>query len=61
MPKAPRSAKQKVADLKKLADWEAKQAKVNRISDNKEMILIGYVLGSVVILIAGFIGMSLGL
>lgn len=42
MPKAQRSAKQKAADLKKLQDWEAKQAEENRISNDNEVFIKGF-------------------
>lgn len=45
MPKAQRSAKQKAADLKKLQDWEAKQAEENRISNDKEVFKSGVEVG----------------
>jgi len=50
------SAKAAVASKKNLADWEAKQAKKNRLSDNKEMILVGFVIGAVVMLLGGLLG-----
>lgn len=40
--KKPRTAKQVEADKKNLANWEAKQAEANRISDNKEVAEISY-------------------
>lgn len=45
MPKAPRSAKQKAADLKKLQDWEAKQAEEARVSNDKEVATAAYTVG----------------
>jgi len=50
------SAKARAASMKNLEDMEAKQAMKNRLSDNKEMILVGFVIGAVVMLLGGLIG-----
>lgn len=44
--KAKRSAKQIAAATKSILSWEKKQAKMNRISDNPEMFVMGVVAGA---------------
>ena len=53
------SAKAKAASQKNIDQWEKKQALMNRLSDNKEMITIGFVLGFVTCLLAAFIALGL--
>ena len=50
------SAKAAVASKKNLADQEAKQAFKNRISNDNEMIMMGFVIGAVVVLLGGLLG-----
>lgn len=80
MPRTPRmklarTEKQKAADKKNLAVWEAKQAEEARISNDKEVFergvkfgrmetnhvrfVMGIVVGSCVVLIACFIGLGI--
>jgi len=55
------SAKARAASIKNLEDMEAKQAMKNRLSDNKEMILVGFVIGVVVMFLGGLLGYSLSI
>jgi len=50
------SAKARAASIKNLEDMEAKEAMKNRLSDNKEMLLMGFVIGAVVMLLGGLLG-----
>ena len=47
--------KAKAASKKNLETWEKKQALMNKLSDNKEMLTIGFILGSVGVLIIALI------
>lgn len=59
--KKPQTPKAAAASKKNLEKWEREQAMMNRLSDNKEMILIGFALGCVVTLIAGFISLYISM
>jgi len=59
--KKTQSAKARAASIKNLEDMEAKQAMKNRLSDNKEMLLVGFVIGSVVMLLGGLLGYYLSI
>jgi len=59
--KKTQSAKARAASMKNLEDMEAKQAMKNRLSDNKEMLLVGFVIGSVVMLLGGLLGYYLSI
>ena len=50
------TAKARAASIKNLEDAEAKQAMKNRLSDNKEIFLMGFVIGAVVMLLGGLLG-----
>ena len=55
------SAKARAASIKNLEDMVAKEAMKNRLSDNKEMLLMGFVIGAVVMLLGGLLGYYLSI
>ena len=57
--KKPQSAKARAASIKNLAKHEDAQNLRAKLSDNKEMIGIGFVIGAVTVLIAAFIALGL--
>ena len=57
--KRKQTPKAAAASKKNLEVWEKKQAMMNRLSDNKEMMLIGFVLGAVTVLLACMVALGI--
>jgi len=57
--KKPQTAKAKAASKKNIETWEKKQALMNRISDNKEVLTIGFFLGAIPMFLIALIVLGL--